>query len=157
MLIPDAISLLSECYSYLFYKNAVKMVATDCLGCSVNHPSQKHHLEGCLICSEDAGEMYIDEIDVEQATIELYVKIRTVLLLPSAVDVSNINPEDRSALYPLLEKMSGDPLHMDNIPSPISQLIQRLTMDWSIWDKCFFSYIIPVYINSSILIFYVVM
>ena len=78
LLIPDALSLLSQCYSHLLYKNAVKMVATDCLGCSLNHPSQKHHLEGCLISPEDAGELYGDEIDVEQSTIELYVKIRTV-------------------------------------------------------------------------------
>ena len=78
MLIPDALSLLSQCYSHLFYKNAVKMAATDCLGCSVNHPSQKHHIEGCLISPKDARELYGDEIDVEQSTIELYVKIRTV-------------------------------------------------------------------------------
>ena len=129
LLIPDAFSLLSQCYSHLFDQNAVKMVATACLGCSVNHPSQKHHLEGYLISPEDAGEMYGDEIVVEQSTIDLYGKIRTVLLLPSATDVSNINMEDRSALYPHLEKMRGDSVPMHNIPSPISQLMQRLTME----------------------------
>ena len=82
----------------------------------MNHLSQKHHLVGCLISPEDTTEIYGDEIDVEQTTIELYVKkIRTVLALASTVDISNIKPEDRSVLYPLLEKMRGEILYIGMI------------------------------------------
>ena len=50
------------------------MAASSCLGCSIDHPSQEQHLDGCLTSPEGAGMMHGDEIDVNQSTIELMLK-----------------------------------------------------------------------------------
>ena len=57
--LPPAQQLLQLCYSYLIQKTAKTLI--QCNGCEINHPSQKHHLDGCLMSLEGAALLHEQE------------------------------------------------------------------------------------------------
>ncbi len=80
ILVPSAEKLLIQCYTFLVSQKAQMFV--DCLGCKIDHPSQKHHLDGCLadteqivLLNEKEARAELDRADLE----DLYNDVREEL------------------------------------------------------------------------------
>ena len=86
IVLPKASELLVMCYAYLLGKCIKALIK--CSGCAIDHPSQINHMDGCLMTSEEALEMYGDQARQEVAityVVSLYNSVRERLDLPPVV------------------------------------------------------------------------
>ena len=109
MQLPDAEDLLCLTYTKLMKKVAKSLV--HCIGCEVKHPSQKHHLDGCMmeydsviLLHEQEAREKIQPGDV----FKLYKEVRQALNIPipqealeeETVDVKKMKDVDITVQLP---------------------------------------------------------
>ena len=88
---PKAAVLLVQCFSYLVHKRiqAVKQ----CLGCDLDRPSQFDHLDGCMVSSSQAMEIYGDQaresVDIKDV-MGLYNNVREKMDVAPAVGTFDV-------------------------------------------------------------------
>lgn len=110
VILPSARDLLVMCYTRLVQKEVQKLIK--CVGCEVDHPSQKHHLDGCLMDQENAVLLYEKEARENicmSGLLHLYLKVREELKVPVVVTESleNLDEEGIVQKAELITDMSN--------------------------------------------------
>jgi DNA-directed RNA polymerase subunit L len=116
-------------YCYLLKRAIEVMQKKNCYGCQIDHPSQKQHLDGCLLDPEAAVERYTD-VAVLEVLPENIEKLITRLLefagQPAEAAVAELAQDICGVGSPAYENIKEDILKESKLEKLIADMAEMM-------------------------------